>query len=419
MLRTVFDGGVIWVSLAFSVVVALVALMIVAPSRSEPWSVLCFVAVFVVAELPVHMAVVVLVGATAFATGVSDHNWAWWMALALCASAAVAYAFLAVVAHRSGRLTQDSLDDAARGPIVAPGVDLRPAWGSWWRLVLALPLSPRRIRRIRGVDYAGTGIHRNTLDVLVRRADPPTGAPVLVYIHGGAWVIGDKREQGIPMMHELAQRGWVCVAINYRLSPKATWPDHVVDCKRALAWVREHIAEYGGDPSFVAVSGGSAGGHLAALVAVTPNEPEWQPGFEEADTSVDACIPFYGVHDVTGHPEASGTHGPGLVDLLQERVMKTTVHVDRDTFDLASPDQRITSAAPPMFVIQGANDTLMPREVGRRFADRLREVSEAPVAYLELPYTQHAFDILVSIRSRHTTQGVVRFLEGIRSRATS
>ncbi len=65
------------------------------------------------------------------------------------------------------------------------------------------------------------------------------------------------------MMHELALRGWVCVAINYRLSPRATWPDHVVDCKRALAWVREHIAEYGGDPAFIAVSGGSAGGHLA------------------------------------------------------------------------------------------------------------------------------------------------------------
>ena len=71
----------------------------------------------------------------------------------------------------------------------------------------------------------------------------------------------------------------MCVAINYRLSPKATWPDHIVDCKRAVAWVRDHIAEYGGDPTFLAVSGGSADGHLAALVALTPNATEWQPGF--------------------------------------------------------------------------------------------------------------------------------------------
>jgi acetyl esterase/lipase len=119
----------------------------------------------------------------------------------------------------------------------------------------------------------------------------------MVYIHGGAWIIGEKREQGKPMMYELVARGWVCVAINYRLSPKATWPDHIVDAKRAVAWVKEHIAEYGGDPSFVAVSGGSAGGHLCALLALSAGDPTFQPGFEEADTSVEACVPFYGVMD--------------------------------------------------------------------------------------------------------------------------
>ena len=119
------------------------------------------------------------------------------------------------------------------------------------------------------------------LDVIRRRGAPPAGAPVLVYIHGGAWVIGDKREQGLPLLHELARRGWVTVTINYRLSPRATWPDHIVDCKRALVWVREHIAEYGGDPGFIAVSGGSAGGHLAALLALTPGDPAFQPGFED------------------------------------------------------------------------------------------------------------------------------------------
>ena len=149
---------------------------------------------------------------------------------------------LAVTAHRSAGLVDAALDSAAGGPIRAEGVDLSPAWVSGWRVVLAVPFRFGRIRRIRNIDYVGDGIYRHKLDVLVRRADPPTGAPVLLYIHGGAWMIGDKREQGIPMMHELVQRGWVCVAINYRLSPKATWPDHIVDCKRAIAWVRDHIA---------------------------------------------------------------------------------------------------------------------------------------------------------------------------------
>ncbi len=413
---TVFDVGVPWVSLAFVLVFALLAVITVVPARREPLSALCFVAVFIVGELPVHTAVVVLAGTASFASAEHRHGWAWWAVLVIGVATTVAFAGLGVVASRSGRLVTASLDEATGGPVVAQGIDLRPSWLSWWRLALAVPFRFRGIRRIRNIDYVGDGLHRHKLDVLVRRDDPPTAGPVLVYIHGGAWIIGDKREQGIPMMHELAERGWVCVAVNYRLSPRATWPDHVVDCKRALAWVRAHVAEYGGDPSFLAISGGSAGGHLSALVALTPNEPEWQPGFEDHDTSVDACVPFYGVHDVTGDPESSGLHGPGLVDLLQRRVMKLTVIDDLAAFEQASPDRRITESAPPMFVVQGSNDTLVPPQVARRFVERLRAASREPVAYLELPCTQHAFDILASIRTRHTSLGVVRFLEGIRER---
>ena len=411
-----FDGGVPWVSLAFSLVAVLLAVMSFAPARREPFTVLCFVGAFVVGEVPVHAAVVVLAGTAAFADEVHRHGLLWWTSVVLGVVAVVLYVGLAVVAHGAGRLVSTALDDATGGPLVADGVDLRPAWMTWWRLVLAIPFRFRSIRRIRNIDYVGDGLYRHKLDILVRRADPPTSAPVLVYIHGGAWVIGDKREQGIPMMQELATRGWVCVAINYQLSPKATWPDHVIDCKRALAWVRDHIGEYGGDPSFLAVSGGSAGGHLSALVALTANEPGWQPGFEEVDTSVDACLPFYGVHDVTGDPESSGLYGPGLVQLLQRRVMKATMADDRTPFEYASPERRVTVDAPPMFVLQGANDTLVPPQVARRFVERLRAVSRSPVAYVELPCAQHAFDILASIRSRHTTLGAVRFLEAVRQR---
>ncbi|MGA2835157.1 MAG: alpha/beta hydrolase [Acidimicrobiales bacterium] len=408
----------IWVSLAFSTVSALLVVNVHVPFRREPLTVVSFVGGFLLGEVPVHAAVVVLAGTVAFAAAVPHHGWAWWAALALGLAASVGYVHLAVVAHRVRGLVDQALENTSQGPVPAAGVDLRPAWATGWRVALAVPLRFRGILRIRDIDYVGDGIYRHRLDILRRRGDPPVGAPVLVYIHGGAWIIGNKREQGIPMMHELAARGWVCVSINYRLSPKATWPDQVVDCKRAVAWVREHIADYGGDPSFLAVSGGSAGGHLAALVALTPGCPEWQPGFEDADTSVDACIPFYGVFDVTGDPEASGAYGPGLVELLQKRVMKTTVAVDRDAFERASPDRRITPSTPPMFVVHGSNDTLVPPQVARRFVDRLSAVSEAPAAYLELPATQHAFDVLLSIRSRHTTIGAVRFLEGMRSRAT-
>src|SRR5436190_2070186 len=89
------------------------------------------------------------------------------------------------------------------------------------------------------------------------------------------------------------RRGGTAISIHLRLSPMATWPDHLIDCKRALAWVREHIAAYGGDPDYVVVTGGSAGGHLAAMMGLTANDPQYQPGFEDVDTSVRAMMPFY------------------------------------------------------------------------------------------------------------------------------
>jgi acetyl esterase/lipase len=405
-----------WVLLAVSLVFAVLAVNAFFPVRREPFTVASFALGWIPGELPLQVGAVEAAAVVACIAGGGLHRWPGWLGLGVAVCSEAGYVGLAVVAHRSGALVDRALDEATGGPIGPGEVDPAPAWMHGWRLVLAVPLRLRGIRRQRSVDYWGDGNYRHKLDILTRRSRPPDGAPVLIYIHGGAWVMGDKRQQGIPMMHELVQRGWVCVAINYRLSPRATWPAHIVDCKRAVAWVRQHIAEYGGDPGFIAVSGGSAGGHLSSLLALTPNEPEWQPGFEALDTSVDACVPFYGVYDMTGDPERSGAYGPGLLELLERRVMKTRVVDNPLQFEQASPDHRVTPEAPPMFVLHGTHDTLVPVAVARYFVDQLVAASEAPVAYAELPGAQHAFEVLASIRSRHTTMGAVRFLEAMRTR---
>jgi acetyl esterase/lipase len=416
----VLYGEVAWVFLAVSLVFAALAVNALHPVRREPFGVFSFAFGWIPSELPLHVGVLGIAAAVGIALEGGLSAWPGWLALVVVAGTCAGWIRLTVDAHRAGELVAAALADAAAGGAPAiPRFDPVPAWNRWWRLVIAVPFRLRGISRLRNIDYWGDGIGRHRLDVLSCRRQPAEQAPVLISIHGGAWVIGDKREQGIPLMHELVQRGWVCVAINYRLSPRATWPDHIVDCKRAVAWVRQHIADYGGDPGFIAVTGGSAGGHLASLVALTPNEPEWQPGFEDLDTSVDACLPFYGVYDLTGAPDRSGAYGPGLVGLLERRVMKIRQAEDPTRFERASPDRRITSSAPPMFVCHGGNDTLVPPGVARHFVDRLRQDSGAPVAYVELPSAQHAFEVMASIRSRHTTMGAVQFLEGVRAGSTA
>ncbi len=146
----------------------------------------------------------------------------------------------------------------------------------------------------------GPGGRNHLLDIW-RRHDlaPGCRAPVLIQVPGGAWAVNGKRGQAYTLMSRMVQLGWICVSIDYSRSPRCTFPAHLVDVKRAIAWVRENIADYGGDPDFIAITGGSAGAHLASLAALTPNDPAFQPGFEDADTTLQAVAPYYGVYDFT------------------------------------------------------------------------------------------------------------------------
>ncbi|MDN5746512.1 MAG: alpha/beta hydrolase, partial [Nocardioidaceae bacterium] len=282
-----------------------------------------------------------------------------------------------------------------------------------WRRV-ANPFTFNRAARSAGVEvqrnieYAPHG-RRGLLDVYTSEVTPASGAPVLLQVHGGGWTIGNKDQQGLPLMQHMAAKGWVCVAINYRLAPRDLWPAQIVDVKAAVAWIREHIAEFGGDPSYIAITGGSAGGHLSALAALTPNDPDFQPGFEDADTTLQAAVPYYGVYDLAG---SSGLRSAELMrdKFLARRVFKKDPVADRAVFEAASPLRQITAEAPDFFVIHGSRDTLVDPQQARGFVAALRAASGRTVTYAELPGAQHAFDIFPSIRSAHLVRATDRFL---------
>ncbi len=307
------------------------------PIRREPFTVLSFAFAWIAGELAFQNIVWQMVATALFISFGALDSWVGWLGLGVAIADWVGLLGLGIAGRRASGVAAAAVDEVRTSDFPVPTEPTAPTWGRWWRVTRAVPLKSRAVDATCNIDYWGDGLTRHKLDIYRSRLIPPENAPVMVYIHGGGWVIGDKREQGKPMMYELVARGWVCVAINYRLSPKATWPDHIVDAKRAVAWVKEHIAAYGGDPSFVAVSGGSAGGHLCALLALSDGDAAFQPGFESADTSVQACVPFYGVMDLTGSPEGSARFGPGLLELLERRVMKTEESVHPEVFRDASP----------------------------------------------------------------------------------
>ena len=200
-------------------------------------------------------------------------------------------------------------------------------------------------------------------------------------------------------MQHLAAKGWVCVAINYRLAPRDPFPAQIIDVKRAIAWIRDHIAEYGGDPDYIAITGGSAGGHLTALAAVTPNDPDYQPGFEDADTSVPVAVPHYGVYDF------AGSTGLQSAELMRDHFLAPAgpqAAVGRRPRGVRGRHARCCGSprTPPTSSCCTAPTTrLVGVDQARLFVARLREISGATVVYAELPGAQHAFDVFPSIRS--------------------
>jgi acetyl esterase/lipase len=388
------------------------------PLPGGPASVPAFVAGWLTAELAPQLLTATALDAV---THVARHGLGGRRDRLGLAAAAIAVAGYGTLIH-AGRQAGSEVEHALRealGDDYTEHLGRSPEPGDLatpWRQV-ALPFWMRNVDVVkeRRLPYAPGG-RRFEMDIY-RHRDLPTGRPVLLQVHGGGWMIGSKQQQGVPLMLQMAARGWVCVAVNYPLSPRARWPEHLVAVKRAMAWIREHGSEYSADPSFVAVTGGSAGGHLAAMLALTPDDTSLQPGFEDVDTSVQACVPLYGVYDLTA--ESGSRSSQDMLDHLTSRFVMNRQASYPDDYRAASPLSRVTADAPPFFIIHGSNDTLVPAPEARAFVDRLRAVSANPVAYAEIRGAQHAFDIFPSIRSAHVVRGVERFLDWSFTRATT
>jgi acetyl esterase/lipase len=254
------------------------------------------------------------------------------------------------------------------------------------------------------------------LDVWRRRDLPAEPAPVLLFVPGGAWVHGSRILQGYALMSHLAEQGWVCLSIDYRVAPHHRWPRHITDVKAAIAWARANVDRFGGDRNFVAIAGCSAGGHLSALAGLTGNDPELQADLPAgSDTSVEAVVGIYGRYDWEDRSTAERAR---FVDFLEKVVVKRKFDRHRDIYHDASPIARVHSEAPPFLVIHGTGDTVIPVAQARGFVERLRAVSHSVVSYMELPGAGHGFDMTDGARTGSMATAIGLFLNQIHRNRT-
>jgi len=382
------------------------------PIRNNRWLVISsWIAGWLVGEAPLHW----LFGEALVAVLFIDDGALRRSAGVLALGVSLATWSVLIYLYRQGNAAAQVVD-AALAAAFAPEQrrSLRPGFEAEPRLPRARLVAPflyahSGVRLERNIAY-GAGGPRQMLDVYLPPKDV-TNAPVLFQIHGGAWAVGHKAQQAQPLLYYMAARGWVCVSINYALSPGQRWPAHLLDAKRALIWVKRNIARYGGDPGFVVCTGGSAGGHLASMVALTPGEPRFQPDAPEADTRVQAAVPFYGIYDFCNSERLQRNGGLRMV--LEWLVVGKRFRDHASLYRDASPLAHVNPDAPPFFIVHGTHDSLAPVEEARLFCARLRAVSKASVVYAELPLAQHAFEVFNSPRTGHVVRATHQFCEAV------
>ena len=202
-------------------------------------------------------------------------------------------------------------------------------------LALQTPDKPKEFMDLHYREGKGADPKKHKLDLYVPPSDK--AMPVLMWIHGGDWRAGDRKEQK-DLGRAFARVGVACAVISYRLSPKIRHPEHVQDCAQAFAWLHQHAKEYGGDPDRLFVGGHSAGGHLSTLLTLN------RKYFDEVrlpEDAVKGVISVSGVYQIALPKEA-----PSLQKIVTEAFGK-----DPAAFEEASPVSFVRNAKVPMLVL--------------------------------------------------------------------
>ena len=264
---------------------------------------------------------------------------------------------------------------AAPAQTTSPEINLYPL----------VPIDPAKLGQVdRDVTYGTADGVDLKMDVYY--PEFATGAvPALLYVHGGAWVQGDKREgAGATEIPELRSRGYLVAAVNYRLAPDYKFPAQIEDVKCAVRFLRANAAVYGIDPNRIGAWGGSAGGHLVALLGTT----DASAGFEGDGCYADESSRVQAVVDMFGPTDLKALSlGIGSRFLY---VLFGTVNSNSSIVKQANPITWVSKDDPPFLILHGEDDDVVPVSQSEILYDRLM-ASRVPAMLVIVENAGHGF----------------------------
>ena len=255
----------------------------------------------------------------------------------------------------------------------------------------AAPQIPAGTRIWKNTPYITNGHERNILDLLVPPSDKPL--PLIVWVHGGAWVGGDKGEGALLLRY--LQQGYAIAAINYRFSQHAIFPAQLEDCKAAIRWLRSNADATGIDPKRIGVGGGSAGGHLVALLGSTGQEKKYDVGeYTDVSSEVQAVCDFFGPADFEHFEFDAVSNNPGRDDPKNPFWLLVGGHPNTLKNDAealkklnenlrdVSPVTHVMKNHPPTVILHGNKDDIVPLSQSELYLKALKEKEVESALYV-------------------------------------
>ena len=220
---------------------------------------------------------------------------------------------------------------------------------------------PAGVKAERNIAYVENGHANQVLDLFLPEQPSSTPLPLMIWIHGGAWMGGSHSS---PPVLFLVSKGYAVASIQHRFPSHAIWPAQSFDCKAAIRWLRAHAAKYNFDPERFGVGGDSSGGHLAAFVGTTGDvkEMEGDLGNPGVSSRVQAVVDWFGPTDFTLMDQQNGgrglQHNPPTSP--ESRLLGGAVQEKKDFAKTANPVTYVEKADPPFLIMHGDNDQLVP-----------------------------------------------------------